>query len=431
MSESEVYMQDSNESYDLPRWQTQVDPLSSTTQAPNVGQTSYLYPGPPPPPPLPAPQQRMQTVQGTAPPTKQPRISQLLEQEQQYGPGISPYSSGGQNQLNRSASLGGSAGGSFASARLRRHHPPDDLEGAFNSDSHNMVGPRQQPQLSHNYFYPPSVGYQSQSLSSTGTANAASPSADTYSDMYYNSSTTNPPKRLQPGQQDSSANRGGRSPLRVPNTPISASPLDYSQQTQFSPTTSSSYSYGVDPRPHPTAYQTHNRSRSQIKTETATPPLSTSYSYGVDHPATYPTHTRDHSQVKAEIATPPVPTTYPSQTPINNYTSPIYSATYNMDTSSPHPPIQSHLNTQPIGIKTSLSTPSTPLSYVPASASHGSHYYPQEQAMVVDPPPKRRPAGFRRIRTVHDLHPKLDAPNTGRRMAQDGTYLSVRKHFLS
>lgn len=391
MSESELYMQDSNESYDLPRWQTQVDPLSSSAQPSNAAQSPYIYPGPPPQ----SSSQRIQPVyQGTVPPTKQPRISQLVEQEQQFGTSLSPYSSGGQSQLSRSTSLGASAGNTFAATRLRRHHPQDDLEGALNSDNHAMVGSRQQQPLSHNYFYSPSVGYQPQSLSGGGS-NASN---EAYTDIYYNGSSSNPPKRLQPGLQESNANRGGRSPLRVPNTPISASPHDYSQQPQYSPTTPS-YSYGVDQRTHPPPFQTHNRS---------------------------------HSQVKAENATTPSATSFSSQPSNSAYNASNYSTPYAMETSSPHPSMQSHLSTHPIAMKPSMSTPSTPLSFGAGSATMSpnsnlaSAYYPHDQAMVLDSPQKqRRPVGFRHVRSAHDLLPKLDTPVVGRRMAQDGTYLSV------
>ncbi|KAJ3514119.1 hypothetical protein NLJ89_g2567 [Agrocybe chaxingu] len=344
----------------------------------------------------------MQAVhQGAVPPTRQPRISQLLEQEQQLGATLSPYSAGGQSQLTRSTSLGGSAGGNISSARIRRHHPSDDLEGNFNSDNQVVGGPRQQPQLSHNSFYSSSVGYQSQSLSSTGNTNANSASSDPYSDMYYNGSATHPPKRLQPGQQDvshSSAVRGGRSPMRVPNTPISASPLDqYSHQAQYSPT-SQTFSYGntVDQRTHTGTYQSHSRNHSQIKTEVASPPGSSSYS---------------------------------SPSANSGYSSTNYSSPYSMDTSSPHPPMQSHVNTQ-LGIKASLSNPSTPLSYMHPTSAQGSHYYAQEP-MAVDPPPKRRAPGFRRVRTVHDLQPKLDTTPAGRRMGADGTYLSPLRQLTT
>jgi dual specificity protein kinase YAK1 len=154
------------------------------------------------------------------------------------------------------------------------------------------------------------------------------------------------------------------------------------------------------------------------------------------HPLPFQTHNRNHSQVKAENVTPPLSTSFPSQAPNNTYSSGNYSTPYAMETSTPHPPIQSHLNTQPIVMKTSLSTPSTPLSFGPGNAAlspssnlasvvaHGPHYYSHDQAMVVDTP-KRRPAGFRHVRSAHDLRPKLDAPTSARRMAQDGTYLSV------
>jgi len=400
MSEPELYMHDTNESFDLPRWQTQVDPLPSSGQTPGAAQAAYLYPGPPPPPPQ-GSSQRMQTVhQGSVPPTRQPRISQLLEQEQQMGANLSPYTSGGQPQLSRSTSLGGSAGPNLTS-RIRRHHPQDDLEGAFTSDNQTMVGPRQQPQLSHNSFYSSSVGYQPQSLTGTPSANPTASPNDQYSDMYFNGSASHPPKRLQPGQHDSAlspVNRGGRSPLRVPNTPVSASPLDqYSHQNQYSPT-SASYPYGntVEQRPHPVTYQSHSRNHS-VKVEAVTPPMSTSYS------------------------SPPSTN--------NNYSSSNYPSSYTMDTSSPHPPMPAHLNTHAMSIKASHSNPSTPLSYMHPSSAQGSHYYPQDQAMNVDPPPKRRAPGFRRVRTAHDLQPQVDIAPAGRRMGADGQYLSVSLVF--
>lgn len=408
MSEPELYMPDTNESFDLPRWQTQIDPLSSTAQAAHAAQASYHYSGPPPPPPQVSSQR--QSVHPGQGPTRQPRISQLLEQEQQMAPSLSPYSTGGQSQLARSASLGGNAGGNLASSRIRRHHPSDDLEGAFNVDNQGMVGPRQQPQLSHNTYYSSSVGYQPPSLTGTGSVNAAASPTDPYSDMYYNGSASHPPKRLQPGQHDlssSSASRGGRSPLRVPNTPISNSPLEqYSHQSQYSPTTAS-YPYGnaVDQRTHPVTYQSHSRNHSQVKNESLTPPIAASYS-------SQPTN----------VSTPNYSTSMSTSG---------YQNAYAMDTSSPHPPMPSHLSTQVVGIKTSHSNPSTPLSYLHPNTSQGSHYYPQDQAMAVDPPPKRRAPGFRRIRTQQELQPRLDVSPAGRRMGADGQYLSPLRQLTT
>ncbi|KAJ7178381.1 kinase-like domain-containing protein [Mycena crocata] len=52
--------------------------------------------------------------------------------------------------------------------------------------------------------------------------------------------------------------------------------------------------------------------------------------------------------------------------------------------------------------------------------------------MAVDPPPqKRRASGFRRVRTAHDLQPRLDIPVAGRRMGADGAYLSPLRQLTT
>ncbi|KAJ7703000.1 kinase-like domain-containing protein [Mycena rosella] len=52
--------------------------------------------------------------------------------------------------------------------------------------------------------------------------------------------------------------------------------------------------------------------------------------------------------------------------------------------------------------------------------------------MTVDPPPqKRRASGFHRVRTVHDLHPRLDVPVQSRRMGADGAYLSPLRQLTT
>lgn len=123
--------------------------------------------------------------------------------------------------------------------------------------------------------------------------------------------------------------------------------------------------------------------------------MYTSYS-----PYTENRHNRSQSQAKSDPLTPPTPSVY----------SP---SSYAMDTS-----------TQSLSVrKNSVSNPSTPMSYL--HPSHSPSYYPQDQPMVLDVPPKHRAPGFRRVRTVHDLQPRLDIPTTGRRMASDGTFLSV------
>lgn len=394
-------MPDTNQSFDLPRWQTHNDPLSSSAQAAHAAQASYHYSGPPPPPPQSlsaASPQRIQPLHQTPTgPSRQPRISQLLEQDQQLGINTSPYLSSGHNQLARSASLSSAASGNNISSRGRRHHQPEDLEGAFSVDNQGIPGSRQPPQLAQTTYYPTNPGYQQQSL--TGPASAVNPTAsptDSYSDMYYNGSATQPAKRPQGSLEPSSSARAGRSPLRGPNPPNSVSMMDsYSQQSQYSPTTTS-YAYGPPPDQR-------------------------------THQATYHSHSRNHSQVKQESMTPPIASPYTPQTTTMTSAGP-YSSAFPMDTSSPHPPsqIQTHLTAHVPVRQNSASNPPTPLSYLHAQ-NPGSQYYSQEQAMLVDPPPKRRASGFRRVRTAHDLQPRLDIPPTGRRMGGDGTYLSVRQ----
>ncbi|KAJ7747296.1 kinase-like domain-containing protein [Mycena metata] len=52
--------------------------------------------------------------------------------------------------------------------------------------------------------------------------------------------------------------------------------------------------------------------------------------------------------------------------------------------------------------------------------------------MAVDPPPqKRRASGFRRVRTAHDLQPRLEGPIAGRRMGADGVYLSPLRQLTT
>lgn len=405
MSDVTNFMADTNQSFDLPRWQTQVDPLSSSAQAAHPAQASYHLPGPPPPPPqsLSAASQRLQPHQTTAP-SRQPRISQLLDQDQHLAIVNSSYLSSGHNQLARSASLGGATTTNMPSSKPRRHHQPDDLEGAFNIENQPnqpLSGSRPFTHLSHNSFYPASVGYQQQSLTSTGAAviSAASPS-DSYSDIYYNGSATQPSKRSQAPHDPSSSAHAGRSPIRGPNPPSSAAMIDsYSQQSQYSPTTTT-YSYAPADQ------------RSQ--------------------PATYHSHSRNHSQVKSDSMTPPISSPYTPQTSALGSAGP-YNPSYPMETSSPRPPshIQTHLTAHVPARHNSTSNPPTPLSYL-HSQSPSLQYYSQEQAMVVDPPPpKRRASGFRRVRTVHDLQPRTDIPPTGRRMGSDGVYLSPLRQLTT
>lgn len=226
----------------LPRWNTQQphDSLSSSAQAAQAAaQASYLYsPGPPPQsgvssnrlPPI------QQSPTGA---TRQPRITQLLDEDQQYAMNSVPFSSGA--SLSRSASFGGVGG----TARARRHHMPDDLEGAFNAEpapaqrqpSHNL------PQHVQNSLYPPSVAYHpSTGPSVNNTSTSGTSNADAYQDSYFSTPGGHPPKRSQTTHDASTSSRASRSPHRGSN-PTQTILDPYSpQQSQYNPP-SSAYPY--------------------------------------------------------------------------------------------------------------------------------------------------------------------------------------------
>src|SRR5262245_9753647 len=369
MSEPELAYMTGNEDFDLPRWQTQahLEPLSSSSQAPlSTSQSSYLYSNAPPPPP---PQSiATNSAQRQPPPqhspttsSRGPRISHLLEQDSSLANQSPQYLASGQNnQLARNSSLGGS---NNSSSRGRRHHQPDDLEGAFNSDSQGHSR-QQNSGASQNSFYSSSTAYQQPS---TNNHNGVSAGGDSYPDMYFNGDSS---QKKQATIDSTTSSRTPRSPMRSGNTPL----LDpYSQQqSQYSPT-ANSYPYGSSPDQQRTtsSYHSHSRSHSHVKTSPISPPVTSSYS--------------------------PAQQQHPPQN------SGFSSSSYGMVSTSPNPTSQSHLSAGSNAHQSSLSTPSTPLSYT-HQLSPVSQYYPQDQQMVVELPTKhRRESGFRRVRDARDL----------------------------
>ena len=401
MSEPELaYMSGVNDDFDLPRWQTQSahvpsDLLPSTQSSHSTANPSYLYPVPPPP----AQTSSSTSSRNRAPPpsihhspsssiTRQPRITQLLEDDPPLSTSTLPYLSPSQNQLSRSTSLGATAA---AGVRARRHHMPDDLEGAYNTANANPSGHQRQQS---NSFYNSSVAYQTPSFganTSDSNTNSQPVAGDaTYQDIYFSNSGGQPPKRAHTQHDSSSATRNARSPQRANANPSLLDP--YAQQSQYSPT-STSYTYQS-----PTF---HGRSHSQTKTEAITPPASSPYS-------------------QPNVAPVPPP--------------PVYSPSYAMDTGSPHL-LPSALLTQPLKQNLSLSTPSTPIGF-PAhqhSPAPAGPYYPQsqDQPMMVDPPVKRRASGLRRVRDQRDLRPQVQTRPASRRMDASGTFLSVQSDIFS
>ncbi|KAH9058839.1 kinase-like protein [Lactarius vividus] len=389
-------MSGANDDFDLPRWQTQSTHLpSDILPSSTAANPSYLYPVPPPP----VAQTTSSTSRNRAPPpsghhspsssiSRQPRINQLLEDDPPLSSTSLPYLSPTQNQLSRSTSLGASAA---ASTRARRHHMPDDLEGAYGTNSANP--PVHQRQLS-NSFYNSSVAYQASSFganTSDSNPNSQPAASDaTYQDMYFNNPGGQPPKRAHTQHDTSTTARVARSPLRANANPSLLDP--YAQQSQYSPT-SASYNYQSP--------SFHARSHSQTKAEVVTPPISSPY-----------------SQPSAPAAPPP----------------PIYSPSYAMDTGSPHLP-PSALLTQPLKQSASISTPSTPIGFpVPQhSPAPTGPYYPQsqDQPMMVDPPTKRRASGLRRVRDQRDLRPQVRTRPASRRMDASGAFLSPLRQLTT
>lgn len=435
MSEPELaYMTGANDDFDLPRWQTQAhhDLLSSSAQAAQAAannssaSSSYTYPGAPPLPPpgssthSTAAQHRMQPLHQThtgsgARQAQAGRVGQLVDQDGHLPPSSLPYLAPAQNQLSRSASLGNQP----ASARVRRLHMQDDLEGAFSAPSptsppthHRQNSSTANPAAS---FYPSSVAYQAPPFPTAAPTDAAAagtagqspagpPQADpAYGDLYFSPTSGHAPKRSHTHHEPSSAAasaRAARSPLRSGPSQSAGGLLDpYAHaQSQYSPTTAA-YSYHAPP--YPPATHSHSRTHSQIKHEPLTPPVPSPY-----------------TPQSASIAHQPPPPP------------PVYSPSYPMDvSSSPHPSSTTLLSSGASTRQGSASTPNTPLPFPQPSHSPaaGGPYYPHDpMPMAVDPPAKRRASGFRRIRDQRDLRPHVNQRPAGRRVDASGAFLSVR-----
>ncbi|THG98396.1 hypothetical protein EW026_g3774 [Hermanssonia centrifuga] len=98
-----------------------------------------------------------------------------------------------------------------------------------------------------------------------------------------------------------------------------------------------------------------------------------------------------------------------------------------MNPTSPTPSTSQNLAASRQG-RISVSQPPTPLSYghqppVPPP-SQSPYYVREEQPMAVEPPPKRRASGLRRVRDQRDLRPYVNTQPAARRMDGTGVYLS-------
>jgi dual specificity protein kinase YAK1 len=374
MSEPELAYMTGNEDFDLPRWQTQTNHDSIVSSA----QSASNYYSPAPPPSALSSHRIPQIIPSSTGSSRQPRIAQIVEEDNQFGINSLPYAT---SNLSRSVSMGASAANS-----RRRHHLPDDLEGALNVDSSHKA-----PSYSNAAsLYPSSVAFQSQSLN-TASSDAISPgtaSGSPYQEMYYSTSPTHPPKRAQTQHDPSTSSQSSRSPMRLGNISTPSLLDTYtSEQPSYSPTppgyayADQNKTYGSKP------YQSHSRNNSN------TDPLASSdNSSYIPQPSSYP-HGGSSNSPQPSAATSPT-----------------------------------HLTAQRSIRQNSSSMPNTPLSFAhPAQLPDGAtHYYPQEpQPMMVEVSQKRRSAGFRRVRDHNDLRPALNRPSNGRRMDAQGIYLNV------
>lgn len=417
MSEPELlaYMT-GNDDFDLPRWHTQQphETLSSSAQAGQAaGQPSnYLYnQGPPLQSGVSA--SRIPALhQSPTGSSRQPRINQLLDQDPQYGMNPLSYSPSG-NNLSRSASMGAS--------RARRHHMQDDLEGAYVDSGSGQRTPAQGlPQHPSNSLYPSSVAYhQSPALgtpsSSANNGSSGGNVADPYQDAYFATTGSHPPKRSQTTHDASTSSRTPRSPHRSANSTHAMLDPYSPQQAQYNPP-SNAYPYSPTtesrPFPPPASYQTHSRTQSQSK-EPLTPPLPPGY--------------RTQLTVKSEPMDQPMSSGYTPPAAVQNAS--VYSPSYSMNANNSPAPNSQNLTAVRQG-RSSVSQPPTPLSYghSPPGQTH-SPYYGDHQPMVVEPPPKRRPSGLRRVRDQRDLRPYVNAQPSGRRMDGSGVFLSVCRNY--
>ncbi|KAG1836328.1 hypothetical protein DFJ58DRAFT_617249, partial [Suillus subalutaceus] len=291
-------MTNTNEDFDLPRWQTHahLEPLSSSAQAAqSAARASYLYPSAPPPPPpqsLTTAGQRLPPLHQSPGSSRQPRLAQILDHDQPTGVTSSSFLSTGLNQLSRSASLGGGSGAGNGSSRARRHHQPEDLEGAFNLDAQNVPSSRHMA-ATPNSLYPSSIAFHQSQTGPPPPNNSASPtgvSSEPYSEMYYNGSSGNLPKRAL--TQHDPTSRSGRSPMRAGNSLLDP----YSQQAQYSPSTTPYLYASSSERPNTSsAYHSHARNTSQTKVESSTPPLSSPYTPQSAAQAAYAAYAMDSS----------------------------------------------------------------------------------------------------------------------------------------
>lgn len=278
-------------------------------------------------------------------------------------------------------------------ARSGRRQQPDDLERAYPSDTPSSASTTSSLSRQHipNPFYPSSVAaYQ---VSSSAPINPSSTPTTTDAYMYYPSSATTAPP--PPAGNTNSSTSNPPPPSR--RTTNNASPAAHHHSSHLD-----SYSQGIS---------------SSLYSNTNYP----DYSSQQTPLSSYPPHIKEEAPDADMRSSPYLPQqSQPSQTP-------SYSSNHS------YPSLDTHqLSVTAPSRPSSHSNPSSPFSHAHGQISH-SQYYPSPQAdqMVLEPPPRRRSVGFKRVRDVRELRPIVAAVPQGRRMDHAGNYIGVCFLLLS
>ncbi|GJJ06324.1 hypothetical protein Clacol_000515 [Clathrus columnatus] len=375
-SDREVITYMADDDFDLPRWSNSVHtshlsvhPIHSS--APSTQYSLYGQSAP-----LPQQQQLHHDSPRVSIPTSLTSSSSRI-------PARLPHSLDSDSQEQSSPSmLNLSRTASINTGARSRRQQLDDLERAYATDapsSASATTPLQRQQIP-NPFYPSSVAAYQVAASTT-----SSTPIDSYT--YYPSSASTAPGS---GGANSSTNTYSAASRRATNASpamqhhsLQTNELDSYSQTN--PSSSSLYSntnypdYSSQQTPLP-SYSTH------IKRETPDAEMRSSPYIPQQSQSTQAAlYSSDHS--------------YPSMD------------THQLSVTAPTRP-SSHSN------------PSSPFPHAHGQVSHSQYYSsPQVDQMVIEPPPRRRSVGFKRIRDVRELRPHVTSIPQGRRMDHTGNYV--------
>lgn len=379
-SDREVITYMADDDYDLPRWSNSshashfpIHPAQVSTPA-----NQYSLYGQSAPPSQ--PQQQQQQLHHDPPrvsiptsltssssriPARLPHPIDSDSQEQSSSPMLN---------LSRSASINTGA---------RSRCQPDDLERAYPSDTPSSASTAislQRRQIP-NPFYPSSVAaYQT-----TAPPSASSTPTDAY--MYYPSSANSAnPNSSNPAVSAPSRRATNASPAAVHHHSSQVNQLD-------------SYQPGI-PSSSSSLYSNTNYSDYSSQPTPLTP---------------YSSHVKQESPDADIRSSPYIPQQSQSSQPTSYNASHSYPSmdTHQLSVAAPSRP-SSHSN------------PGSPFSHSHGQIPHSQYYTsPHADQMAIEPPPRRRSVGFKRVRDSRELQPHVATGFQGRRVDHAGNYVGV------